>query len=336
MIDTDVSKFGIYYSPENGSSFRQRPWPAVQFYFQHQRIEHLMFHGIKIFDSRTHKSLATGYGNRGIDNFHRFSTHIPLWHRTPIDVVIDISYGPIKTFEFAPRAGEGFDAKNFKCRLISVFEGVDNRPGGSSFRDNVRIHKFKKTPSGKTGLYFFFACLPTASQLSVTFEFLDKDGNKLNALSSATSSYTHKITMKQPLEKIAIIRAHYRTRRQRIVLQLPYIPGLPKENDAIKNLFDVHIPYVKLHNYDQIEWFLRNSLQLGNSQRKGPTPRNSIYSIKRAFPFAFSNVTIREIAHFYAQGSSLHVDIENDQLIREYPVSLWARFINFLQKFSFK
>jgi len=326
----DVSKFGMYALIAGGSDFRNRPWPAVQLFFEHQKIEHLMFHGIKIFDSRTRKSLTTGYGSGGSDGFHTIDTHIPLWHRTPIDVVIDVSYGPIKTFEFAPRAGEGFSEKNFKCRLISVFEGVDNRPESSSYMDNMIIHKFKKTPPDKTGLYFFFACLPAAHHMPVTFEFLDKDGNKLSTRGSSTSGYTHRIRLEQPLETIALIRSHYHTRRQRIVLHLPYLPGLPEENDVIKNLFDVHIPYVVFNRPYQIDQFLQYSMQLGQSKRTGPNPENSINNA--TFPLEFSNVTIRQIAQHYAQGGTLHVDIENDQLNLEYPVPLWMKIRRFLQK----
>ena len=99
---------GNYASTERGSNFRYSPWPAIQLIFQHQGIEHLMFQGIKIFDGRTHEPLATGYSSSGRESSHRFNTHIPLWHRTPVDLVIDVSYGPEKTFEFAPRAAEGF------------------------------------------------------------------------------------------------------------------------------------------------------------------------------------------------------------------------------------
>ncbi len=331
ISNTNLIESGNYATTEDGSNFRYNPWPAVQFVFEYQKIEDIMLHGIKIFDSRTRKSLTTGYNSSGSHDSHQFKTHIPIWHRTPIDIVIDVSYGPIKTFEFAPRAGEGFDVKNFKCQLISVFEGVDNRTGSSSSRDNVTIHKFKKTPPDKTGLLtFFFACLPSAHHMPVTFEFLDKDGNKLSTRGSATSSYTHNITMKQPLEKIAIIRAYYRTRRQRIVIHMPYLPGLPEENDVIKNLFDVHIPYVMLNGPGQVERFLKNSLQLGRSRSIGPTPGNSIHSA--AFPLEFSDVSIRDIAQFYAHGGTLHVDTENDQLILEYPTPLWMRFRQFLQK----
>ncbi|MHC4325099.1 MAG: hypothetical protein ACYSUX_12620, partial [Planctomycetota bacterium] len=304
----DVSKFGMYALTVSGSDFRNEPWPAVQLFFEHRQIEHLMIHNIKIFDSRTRKSLITGYSSGGNDGFHCFKTHIPLWHRTPIDLVVDVSYGPIKTFEFAPREGEGFNVNNFKCRLISVFEGDDDRTISSSSRNNVMISKFRKTPD-KTGLYFFFACLPAAHNMPVTFELLDKDGNKLPTRGSSNSGYTNRIRMEQPLETIALIRAHYRSRRQRIVFHMPYLPGLPEENDTINNLFDIHIPYVRFIEPGYVDRLLQRTLQLSRSGTTGPVPGTRINSLP--FPLDFNDVTIRDIARSYAQGGSLHVDIEN-------------------------
>jgi len=330
VADTDLSEFGNYQTTEDGSNFRYNPCTAVQFVFQHQGIEDLMLYGIKIFDSRTHKSLASGYSSSASDGSHRFNTHIPIWHRTPIDIVIDVSYGPIKTFEFAPRAGQGFDEGSFNCRLISVFEGVEPGRHSSSSRGNIMIHQFPKVPPDKAGLIFFFVCRPTASQMPVTFEFLDKDGNKISTRGSSTSGYTHEIAFKQPLEKITLIRAHYHTRCYRIVINLPYIPGLPEDNNTIDNLFDVHIPYIRLHDPGQVDQFVRQTLQLGSSRSTGPSPGTSINSLP--FPLNFNDVTIRDIARSYALGGNLYVDIENDRLNREYPVPLWVRFKQFLQK----
>ena len=331
VADTDLSNLGNCVTFESGSNFRYNSGLAVQLIFNYQQTEDLMFHGIKIFDSRTHKSLTGGYSSSGSNGSLRFNTHLPIWHRTPIDIVIDVSYGPVKTFEFAPRPGEGFDEGSFQCRLIGVFETVEPGRHSSSSRDNIMTHQFPKAPPDKAGLIFFFVCRPTAGNMPVTFEFLDNDGNKINTRGSSTSGYTHSIAFRQPLEEIALIRARYRSRRYRIVMNLPYIPGLPEENNAISDLFDVHIPYVRLRDPGQVDQFVRHTLQLAQSRTTGPVPAASINSF--AFPMDFNDVTIRDIARCYAQGGSLFVDIQKDQLNREYPVPLWERFKQFLQKF---
>jgi len=330
IADTDLSEFGNCVTTEPGSNFRYNPCPAVQFVFQYQGIEDLMFHGIKTFDSRTHKSLTGGYSSSGSNGSLRFNTHLPIWHRTPIDIVFDISYGPVKTFEFAPRPGEGFDEGSFQCRLLAVFETVEPGRHSSSTRDNITTHQFPKAPPDKAGLTFFFVCRPTAGSMPVTLEFLDKDGNNISTRGSSTSGHTHSIAFREPLEKISLIRARYRSRRYRIVMNLPYIPGLPEENNAITDLFDVRIPYVRLHEPGQVEQFLRQTLQLDQSRTTGPAPAAGINSL--SFPMDFNDVTIRDIARCYALGGSLFVDIQNDHLNREYPVPFWERLKQFLQK----
>ncbi|UCE47760.1 MAG: hypothetical protein JSW47_19445, partial [Phycisphaerales bacterium] len=231
MTKEQVEKLGIYELAEPGRHFRYRPYPSVKFGFRHEEIEDVMFQGIRVFDASTKKELTGGYSSSGRPIYRWFTTDIPLWHRTPVDIVIEISYGPSKMFEFAPLVGEGFSEGNFECRLICVFEDADIYSSGSSSRDNIMIHEFPKAKPNQAGLRFVFACQPTASKMPVTFEFLDGEGNVLPGPGSSTSGYTHTPALAQPLEKVARIRARYRTQRQRILVHLPYIPGLPEQNN---------------------------------------------------------------------------------------------------------
>lgn len=325
-----AAELGIHQSPENGANFRYSPFPHVQFGFRYEGTDDLMFQGIKVIDASTKKELTGGYSSSGTRNHFRFSTQPPVWHRTPVDVMIEVSYGPSKTFEFTPRAGEGFKEGNFECCLIAVFEGVDPRSSSSSSREKTAIHKFPKAQSGQGSLRFFFACLPAASRMPVTFEFLDVNGDILSTRGSSTSSYTHDICMEQPLKQIARIRAWYRTRRERILIHLPYIPGLPEQNTAVEDLFDIYIPYVRLHDASQVAEFLRHVLQLKASRQTGPAPPNSINSVR--FPVEFSDATVRDIARLYAEGGDLRADLERELLSLEYPIPLWTRLKLVLQK----
>ena len=330
--ETRVTELGNRRIIENGRSFRYRAFPAVQFGFVSRDVEDIKFHSLKIFDASTHKLLTSGSSMRGRDGYRWFRTNIPLWHRAAVDVVIDVSYGPTKTFEFAPRSGEGFNAGSFKCRLINVFEGVDvsSQNISSTTRNNIVSHQLSNAPPDKAGLCLFSACQPQASQMPVTFKFLDKDGDILSDCGRSTSDHMHEIFLQQPREKVALIQARYRTRRQRIVIRLPYIPGLPEENNAINNLFDVHVPYIRFQDVGQVGQFLMQTLQLRYSRSTGPVPSDSINNA--VFPLDFNDVTVREIAERYAQGSILRIDLENEQLTLEYPVSLLKRIELYLQK----
>jgi hypothetical protein len=326
-----VAKLNRLRHAEQGTTFRYDPFPAVQFGFEHERIEDLMFHGIKVFDASTRMILSSGYSRSGGRRYNWFKTDIPLWHRTPVDIVIDVSYGPVKTFEFAPTAGEGFIVEGvFECRLLSVLEGVDTSWSGSSGSDNTLTLRFRKAESGMGGLRFVFLCQPHPSGMPVTFDFLDKEGKKLFGGGSSTSSNIHSVDMNQPLRKIALIRARYRTQRRRIVVRLPYIPGLPEENNAVDDLFDVRIPYVRFRDVGRFTSFLGQTLQLKNTRQSGPRPANNINNAP--FPLEFSGKTMREIAQIYSEGGDFEIDIEDDQLNLKYPLPLSARLKDFWQR----
>ena len=331
ISDEEVSELENDNIIEKGMNFRYNFFPSVQFGIKSQDIEDLMFHGIQIFDASTHAKLAGGLGRSEYKRHCWYNTHIPLWHRAAVDVVIDVSYGPTKTFEFAPQAGEGFEYDIFKCRLIHVFEGVDTSHHSSSSNEKVITQQLFKAAPDEASLCFFFACQLQANQIPVTFKFLDADGNILKGLSQRSSSNNSlKIYLHQPLDRVALIRARTRTRRQRIVIRLPYIPGLPEENDAIDDLFDVYIPYVRLRDPGRVGRFLTQTLQLRHSRSTGRIPQDSFDN--SLFPLDFYDVTLREIAERYGQGGSLKVDLENEKLSREYPVSLLERLEQYLEK----
>ena len=329
MSDGQAAQLWNSQRTEPGSNFRFSPYPAVKFGFQYGNIEDIILQSIQIFDSRTRESLTSGYNSSGNQGHHWFKTRLPLWHHAPIDVVLDVSYGPSKTFEFAPLEGEGFDAGNFACRLLGIFDSVDESRHSSTY-NNTQTHEFPKSQQNRGNICFFFACRPVASRMPATFEFLDADGNNLSTRGSSTSGFAHSISLREPLEKIATIRAHCRTRRRRIIIHLPYVPGLPEQNNEIDNLFDVYIPYVRLHDDRQLGRFLQQTLQLGTYRNTGPVPQTSTQS--NPYPMDFYNVTIRDLAEIYAQDAILRADIQNDQLRREYGLTLWARLRQFLKK----
>jgi hypothetical protein len=329
--DDQAKKFDTLGSTETGANFRDCPFPKVQFGFEYQGIEDLMFHSIKIFDASTKTMLSSGGSSSGGLGHHWFKSEIPFWHRTPVDIVLDVSYGPSKTFDFAPHAGEGFVIEGaFECRLLCVQDGVDRSYISRSGSDNTSTAILRKAPPDKGTLRFVFGCQPQASRMPVSFEFLDAEGKKLYGGGSSTSSNIHSVNMDQPLEKIALIRARYRTRRQRILIHLPYIPGLPEENNTIDDLLDVRIPYVRFRNVDQFATFFRQTLQLSTAHETGPTPPRSINSV--GFPLDFSDTTMRELAEIYAENGTLEIEIENDQLILKYPIPLRTRLRQAFQK----
>lgn len=331
ISNEQVAKLNRHNYAEAGTTFGYRPFPAVQFGFEHEGIEDLMFHGIRVFDASTKSILSRGYSSSGGKRYKWFKTGIALWHRAPVDIVIDVSYGPVKTFEFAPSVGEGFLIDGaLECRLMGVLEGVDTSMSSSSGSGNIFTVRFRKAESGKGGLRFVFLCQPQASGMPVSFDFLDREGKKLSGGGSSTSGNIHSVDINQPLEKVALIRARYRTRRQRIVVHLPYIPGLPEENNSVDDLFDVRVPYVKFRDVERFTSFLKQVLQLKSTRETGTRPANSIRNAP--FPLEFSGKTMREIAGIYGKGGDFEIDIESEQLLLKYPLTLSERLKDFWRR----
>ena len=316
-------KLGVYgSSSEYVSNFQSRPFPSVNFGFHYENIDNIKVNYIRIFDANTHKSLSSGYSSDRFKNYDWMKANLTLLYRTPIDVVLDLSYGQSHTHEFPALAGEGFDEPDFKCRLLDVFEGVDPSFGWSE-------SGFKRTTGSNSRTVLYFVCQPTASYIPVTFEVLNRDGKRING-GNAASGYNYLTFINPPVEKIALIKATYLSRRARVVVHLPYIPGLPEQNNKINNLFDVRVPYAKFASQYNLENFLEQTLQLSSRVITGPVPANSIKNLQ--FPLEFENVTVRDIAKIYATGGNLSVDIENDRLELEYPLPLGARVKQFLER----
>ncbi|MBN2589305.1 MAG: hypothetical protein JXA96_05560 [Sedimentisphaerales bacterium] len=323
-----IDELWQFQTYENDSQFRYRPFPFFQFGFRYKGIEDVMFNGIKVFDARTHKFITYGYSTTGHNledwDYLNYKINMPIWHQTPIDFVLDVSFGPSEVFEFPAQVGEGFTRGGFECRIMSIIEDIDTSSHSSSSDGEKTITKYYKSNLYNKGNLFIFACRPTANQMPVTFRFLDKDGQILsNSGGFSCSFFTQEVITKQPLEKIAKIQAQYLTNRYRVIVHLPYIPGLPEQNKNIKNLFDMHIPYVKLYDYNQINDFLRNVLQLNNSHTIGVIPSQN--SQANTFPMVFKNVKVRDIAELYTIGGSVKADVENDTLEIKYPMPLLTK-----------
>ena len=295
-------------------------YPHATFIFEHENIENVMFGNFWIYDSRTHKQLTSGGGSSVRENSWEYQTNIPLWHKAPVDIVFDITFGPTETYEFPPDAGEGFKRENFECRLLDVFEGVNASISSSS-------ELLKASPPASCQR-FYFICQPQAIYMPVTFDVLDKYGNKLKTQGGSTSTYTHIFKLMEPLEKASLVRAEYRAKRYRILLHLPFIPGLPERNRDIDNLFDEYVPYAKFENAYNIQQFLQKILQFNNFQNSGMTPPDNID--RRSFPMEFRDVKVGEIAKVYSTGGRLDIDIKNDKLELKYPVSLKEKIKQFI------
>ena len=316
------SNLGMFSSPtEYVSHFLIKPFPSVKFGFHFSDIEDLKIYNIMVFDTNTHKLLSTDYSSMTAGSYGWINTTLSLWHRTPVDVVLDISCGPSEIYEFPPMAGEGFEREKFSCRLLGVFENVDN---------NSQPWELRRILSNNSYTIMYFVCQPGAMNSPLTFDYIDKSGKVIGSYARTGEDCSYLSILRESLENITTIRATYRPHRCHVVFHLPFIPGLPEQNEDIDNLFDIHIPYAKFRNANQLGKFISDTLQFSFFYIYGNPPKKSISSIQ--FPLELSDVTIRDLAKIYTKGGTLKIDKKNDRLELEYPESFLTRIKRIYQK----
>jgi hypothetical protein len=304
-------------------------YPEVQFVFGHPKEAGIKFIGFHFFDARTHSSLANGYswGARGAGRMN-VETELTRWHGGPVEVVADIGLGPIETIDIPAREGSVIRTKHWMLYLAAVQEG-DSRGTSQSSSGNGTTITFRfreEDDDARKETTFVFLGSPWAYHLPVDFEFYDKEGNEIRGGGAGSSSFYRTIRAYAPVEQIHTIRAVIYPDVRRLVFEVPEIYGLPEENYGVKNLFDVHVPYLRIRS----RWEFRRAVEdLVQMEFKGRMP--NFNPPAGYLPKGFTNATPKEVLQEFMrvavtnQPSRLHVDSQNHTLELRGP--LWEEIL---------
>ncbi len=304
----DVSHKVHQRTSEERENFDNRPFPFLQLLLRHPGVEGFHFHSLELYDARTRFPLGGGYSSMRYDDdgdSRLLQMQVAMWHRGPVDLVIEFSYGPAQTIEFAPEIGEGIDGDDFSCRLVQVLQGVRTNGYATRSQGSHVDHVTRRAEKGKGGTRFLLLCYPAAQNSPVSFEFIPVEGKSLNGRGTSTSRNLHVVSFDNPLSDIERIRAHYRRQRARVIVHLPYLPGLPEVNDAVDDLQDVTLPYITFSDVSSFSSGLPRILQFGQGRRTGPVPLESFENAR--FPMEFHDVRVRELVELYARGGNPHL-----------------------------
>lgn len=85
------------------------------------------------------------------------------------------------------------------------------------------------------------------------------------------------------------------------VFQLPKIPGIPKENEDLSNIFDLKVPFVKFEDATDHFWFIANhaGLDLRAHYERYPYPEVT-------YPISYTNVTLMEMIEDWRKRYKIH------------------------------
>jgi hypothetical protein len=237
------------------------------------------FVGATLYDARTHTTLTSGWSGQSLgDTIHKIGIDPYMWHAAPVELVVDVVVGPVEVEEIRPQVGESFTIGASRFQLI--YAGDDTSGGFYSHGNDsktayVELGATKSNNSAKEPkCVLIFQVTPPAAQSVFQIDYLDAEGKEIDSAGTSWSGAQIIQGKKGKLADIKTIRVHKYGRGHRLVFQLPYLPGLPPENEKVDNLFEVRVPLLRFdRDYQQAEYIRRmTQLSLPYISRQNQPP----------------------------------------------------------------
>lgn len=269
-------------------------FPEVKFGLRLEGDEDFKMLGLRLFDGRSQASVFSGgmnYGSRGNGRFE-FTTEITMWHVAPLEVMVDLAYGPVQEFEGEPAPGTLLSYPGGEVLLSGLIAG---EPGGwsSGTRENESYVELPIPEPRDDRALAVFLCSPTSHQLPIEIQLLDGDGNELPRGGGETSARMMIFEVRAGVDDIRRVRLRYYPNLVRLVFRLDACPGLPPENSGVSDLFDVQVPYLVIRDASDMRRWLGRVLQLKVvNQPTGTIPLGF-------FPRRYYGTTPREVVADY-------------------------------------
>ncbi len=313
---------------ERNSNYQGR-FPEVRLVIRLQGIPDAKPLGCRMLDARTGEDLCAGYSYGLNGQLAFFETAVQAWHQTPIWAAIDVAYGPVQTQEVIPVKGLEIPHHWGLFRLVGIYQGKETGFTGTSDANSEQTTVRFDPHSPRQETTFVFLGWPGANPVPVDFDFLDKEGTVLSAGVGGGSSGRVKVqSVRASLREIRKMRIKRYPHVCRILLRLPEVPGLPRSNRGVANLFDVKVPYVWFHHSWEMQQFLQHCLQLDWAAPISDTPPPGY------FPRAYTNATARQIFQDWAalQPGNLRFRIDPERHRLETAPPFWKQLADQLEK----
>lgn len=258
------------------------------------------FVGAKVYDARTHFTLTSGLTTQSMgDTNYKIGMDPYIWHAAPVELVVDVVVGPVEVEEIRPLAGESFTVGASRYQL--VYAGDDPSGGLYSHGNDSKTGYVELGPALTTNstkqptCVLIFHATPPAAQTVFKIEYLDAEGKEIESEGSSWSGAQIIQRKKGAVTDIQTIRVHKYGRGHRLVFRLPYLPGLPPENQKVDNLFEVRVPVLRFNrDYEQAE-YIRCMTQLSLPYISRPSLPPG------AYPRWLTNATVAEVLEDYRQ-----------------------------------
>lgn len=297
-------------------------FPRVRFIFQPPEGTEILLHRAQAFDPRTKvlRSGSTAYGVVGGKPVVDLETG--HWQDAPTEVALDIAHGPVEEIEIPMQVGEVIRRGSWEMHLVAVEKGQGRASRNGD--DSATLRFDRGTHRRHTQLLFVVA--PWYYHLPVEIEAVNHSGQRLYVENKAGGRGFLTATADGFPEDIQALRVRYYPHVRRLVYEIPGLFGMPEENRGIENLFDLHLPVIRVANRSDFERCILRLVQLGSQQSSPATAFPTGY-----FPKHFTNTTPRELLAEYMRHatnrgpSRAEIDLNSHQLV--YRPTLGNRFL---------
>ena len=258
------------------------------------------FVGANLYDARTHTGLTFGWsGQKMGDTIYKIGLDPFIWHAAPVELVVDVVVGPVEVEEIRPLAGESFTVGASRYQL--VYAGDDPSGGLYSHGNDSKTGYVELGPPSTTNsakkptCVLIFHATPPAAQSVFHIDYLDAEGKEIDSAGTSWSGAQIIQGKKGTVADIKTIRVHKYGRGHRLVFRLPYLPGLPPENQHVDNLFEVRVPVLRFdRDYQQAEYIRRmTQMSLPYISRQNLPPGT--------YPRLLTHATVAEVLEDYRQ-----------------------------------
>jgi hypothetical protein len=280
-------------------------FPEVRFLFTNYQAGPMKVLGVHLFDARTHHEVGGSSYTHDQAGDHHYCVNLEarLWHPAPVELVVDVAHGPSETFTLVPEVGQFVAFAGLELRLLAVIDGGGLETSSSYFAgppptDTAMFRRYPDLIGKQTSLVFMG--LPKAASLPVDFEVIDREDNCVASTCCGSSGVRLSVCFPLGRAQIKSVRIQHLPHVTRGIFEIPFIPGLPRQNQQIRNLLDVRIPFFWIGDEPESERFLSALLQ--TDLTKGAKPVLPIgYSPRTGRDLTARDVLLDYVNHYPRQ-----------------------------------
>ena len=304
-------------------------WPQFRIVCATTNFSHLKVLGWDLFDATTHWSVNSSR-SYGLDSLGRIRIEgeCETWRPTPLELVLYLAAGPVTETLIEPKAGGEVRGKFGAVKLMAVYDqDMSNWSSSSNGRTNtVRLGAARNSGGYDPGPISTFAFLawPHANHLPLEIEALDQEGKVIPGHGGGSSDRLVIATARAPLFEVHQIRVRSFEKVYKVVLTIPELPGLPEENRNLENLFDTHIPFLRVRYEHDLQNVVKDLVQMNSHHLSLVYPNGY-------FPVTYTNTTAREVfeemASLCPEGQRLapHPEKNHIEVLEPPLIALWKR-----------